>query len=648
MTDTLQKKFLEKDFTPDVEGTFENREHGGLTLDELVQELDDNSKDAGASTTHIHFNSVDGKDASLHEFIIRDNGCGMNAEKLFDALRLSLHHTHAVGDTGKFGDGLKNATYALGNTIRIVSKMAGQPAVGVHLDLGRMKENKTFRPTSAGAAATYMDSFPSPLWTLWSAQASGTMVSVREIKPAHMVNVEMAAALMRKSLSLANSTTRNNSVYIHTNMPPAPAPPPTLAERERVTALTLAQLKTELSSRGVALASLVEKSDYVTALLCAPPPMEHVTPLDPFYRAAQEKLEAVAETELLVYTDAARKVSIYERLTGNRIRGNTSKKGAKEVTGTPDVPLYFKLSGTLPEGRGKRVYADEFHQPCAATDLPTGTPLVVKLRFIKVAADVYLEEGKTAAYADVSDRRRGFWFYRGSRLVGAARNLGMSLDDHYNRIRAEVIFPGELDKMVGMRTQKQIGNHLATASLQNALILLWRQVANAWSGASVTDETGSVSSGGSKAKVKPKAKATATAPVMNLLPVTVKKPEENTFPGPPLPASPLAQRPIAEVEAEADAAEPETYNSFVAAQRPSVKEANPNFTPQQCITELARLWQLKKAQTQAPSYQTNLKAKLLPFRQSFPHMNLNRADDATEEEAAALMVAMKTLEDFFA
>ena len=603
MTDTLQKKFLEKDFTPDVEGTFENREHGGLTLDELVQELDDNSKDAGASTTHIHFNSVDGKDASLHEFIIRDNGCGMNAEKLFDALRLSLHHTHAVGDTGKFGDGLKNATYALGNTIRIVSKMAGQPAVGVHLDLGRMKENKTFRPTSAGAAATYMDSFPSPLWTLWSAQASGTMVSVREIKPAHMVNVEMAAALMRKSLSLANSTTRNNSVYIHTNMPP----------------------------------HLDQSQDNIP-----------VTPLDPFYRAAQEKLEAVAETELLVYTDAARKVSIYERLTGNRIRGNTSKKGAKEVTGTPDVPLYFKLSGTLPEGRGKRVYADEFHQPCAATDLPTGTPLVVKLRFIKVAADVYLEEGKTAAYADVSDRRRGFWFYRGSRLVGAARNLGMSLDDHYNRIRAEVIFPGELDKMVGMRTQKQIGNHLATASLQNALILLWRQVANAWSGATVADETGSVSSGGSKAKVKPKAKATATAPVMNLLPVTVKKPEENTFPGPPLPASPLAQRPIAEVEAEADAAEPETYNSFVAAQRPSVKEANPNFTPQQCITELARLWQLKKAQTQAPSYQTNLKAKLLPFRQSFPHMNLNRADDATEEEAAALMVAMKTLEDFFA
>jgi hypothetical protein len=111
---------------------------------------------------------------------------------------------------------------------------------------------------------------------------------------------------------------------------------------------------------------------------------------------------------------------------------------------------------------------------------------------------------------------------------------------------------------------------------------------------------------------------------------------------------PGAERLIVETEAIAAHAEPETYNSFVAAQRPSVKEANPNFTPQQCITELARLWQLKKAQTQATSYQANLKAKLLPFRQSFPHMNVSRADDATEEEAAALMVAMKTLEDFFA
>ena len=90
--------------------------------------------------------------------------------------------------------------------------------------------------------------------------------------------------------------------------------------------------------------------------------------------------------------------------------------------------------------------------------------------------------------------------------------------------------------------------------------------------------------------------------------------------------------------------------------RPHVKEANPTFTPQQCITELARLWQVRKAQSQTQAqvqdqtkaYLTPLKAKLLPFRQLFPQMNLNRAEDATEEEAAALMAAMKTIEDFFA
>lgn len=38
----------------------------------------------------------------------------------------------------------------------------------------------------------------------------------------------------------------------------------------------------------------------------------------------------------------------------------------------------------------------------------------------------------------------------------------------------------------------------------------------------------------------------------------------------------------------------ETYQNFVKSIRPSVKEANPDFTPQQIITEIASLWQKKK------------------------------------------------------
>lgn len=38
----------------------------------------------------------------------------------------------------------------------------------------------------------------------------------------------------------------------------------------------------------------------------------------------------------------------------------------------------------------------------------------------------------------------------------------------------------------------------------------------------------------------------------------------------------------------------ETYQNFVKSIRPSVKEANPDFTPQQIITEIASLWQKRK------------------------------------------------------
>jgi len=38
----------------------------------------------------------------------------------------------------------------------------------------------------------------------------------------------------------------------------------------------------------------------------------------------------------------------------------------------------------------------------------------------------------------------------------------------------------------------------------------------------------------------------------------------------------------------------ETYQNFVKSIRPSVKEAHPDFTPQQIITEIASLWQQRK------------------------------------------------------
>jgi len=41
----------------------------------------------------------------------------------------------------------------------------------------------------------------------------------------------------------------------------------------------------------------------------------------------------------------------------------------------------------------------------------------------------------------------------------------------------------------------------------------------------------------------------------------------------------------------------ETYQNFVKSIRPSVKEAHPDFTPQQIITEIGSLWQQKKNPT---------------------------------------------------
>lgn len=603
MTDALQETFLAHDFTPDVCGTLTNREFGGLTTGELTQELRDNADDAGASMTQIHLNSVDANSATLHQFSILDNGCGMLYEKMLNAFILSKHHEHAADDTGKFGDGLKNATLALGNSIHLVTKKAGSEAFGIHLDISKMKKANKFTPTSAGSATVYKDIFPDELWTVFSSQTSGTMISVREIKSTHAGDVTKAAVDIAKSLSFANSTTRGNSVTVHSN-----------------------RLKDSLV----------------------------VDPVDPFYRKSPGDLDSVVETEILVYTMDENKLGIYERLTSERIRGSGSKKTPKEVVGTVDAPRYFKFTGLMPEGRGKKVSGDEFHRPVTAEVLPVGEPMNLKVRLIKVSEGAYKEEGLPGArLADVANRRRGIWFYRNNRLVGAARTLGLSLDDHYNRIRMEVTFPGDLDTLVGMRTQKQIGE-VANDALRNALVLLWKQVSNQWIKKEIVsdDDTATVMSEDAESvapapkapakaasKAVPKTATKKSPTVATTLPITVVPRTAAPAPEPAVAPSP---QPTA-APAAAPAAAPQNHQKFFAAVRPLIKEANPNFSVQEITAEIGHQWTAQKA---LDAERTQLKAETLAFSQKIAELSTELCDTATIEQITQLRAAMKVISEF--
>ena len=135
--------FDQMDFTPSADGTLDNMKYGGIDVPEISQELKDNCDDAGSKNTDIYLLPKDTTDNKLTQFIIHDDGCGMNQEKLWDAVILGKRHAHTEDDIGKFGLGLKNATMGLGDNITIVSKTTSTQAVGVYLNIRDMRSLNT-------------------------------------------------------------------------------------------------------------------------------------------------------------------------------------------------------------------------------------------------------------------------------------------------------------------------------------------------------------------------------------------------------------------------------------------------------------------------------------------------------------------------
>ena len=442
-----EASFSQKNFAPDARGTIQNRQYG-IDSKEIAQEFRDNSADAQSTSCEIYLIPHSRDDSTINKFACLDDGCGMDFEKLTDAIILSKHHDHQDVDDGKFGEGINNGVIGMGDDITIVSKKKGCPAVGIYMDLPDMMDQETFKPTSAGLAESYKDRIPKEIWQKFSKQESGTLISIKSIHDTHLANVKNIAKDLRTAFEFTNAEDKGMNVHIKT--------------------------------------SYGEKS-------------EAIKPLDVFYRKNPSSLEYVAETTLKINRLPNGKYEVYEELIGSRYRG-AHRRQDKEITGTAERPSLWKFSGEAPKGRGRKPYDDEFH--FSVNRLPeSGTWFTVPVRIIKVTEEAYKAEGEIEAFKNVQNRRRGLWFYRNNRLVKPASHLGLSLDDHYNRTRLEVRFPPGLDAAMGLRTQKQMGNEIPNEAIHNALIVLFKQLAAKLctkpvrddDGASVVTEDGSES-----------------------------------------------------------------------------------------------------------------------------------------------------------
>lgn len=110
------------DAPPDPLGLFNILARAGHSLPSAVADLVDNSLSHGAREITITFPNPN---TGGRWMCIRDDGTGMTASGLRDAMKIGHQRDYADGDLGKYGYGLKGAAWSQADRLTVVSKAVG-------------------------------------------------------------------------------------------------------------------------------------------------------------------------------------------------------------------------------------------------------------------------------------------------------------------------------------------------------------------------------------------------------------------------------------------------------------------------------------------------------------------------------------------
>lgn len=121
------------DITPNASKTIESLRYLTYTNATALADIVDNSLDANAENITI---TID-KEKYI---IIQDDGFGMTFETMCEAIKLGSNTEKESTDLGRFGMGLVTASISMGRKLEVVSKITGQKAHKVCLDLDKIME----------------------------------------------------------------------------------------------------------------------------------------------------------------------------------------------------------------------------------------------------------------------------------------------------------------------------------------------------------------------------------------------------------------------------------------------------------------------------------------------------------------------------
>ena len=125
------------ELNPEPRGQYELYKGLGYTIPEALSDLIDNSIDANATEAMIRFIRTD---KTLEAIQVIDNGEGIPANYIETAMQITYASNKTSKSLGKFGLGMKTASFALADRLTVVSRSKKDKPVGRCWDLETIKE----------------------------------------------------------------------------------------------------------------------------------------------------------------------------------------------------------------------------------------------------------------------------------------------------------------------------------------------------------------------------------------------------------------------------------------------------------------------------------------------------------------------------
>lgn len=169
----------------------------GYKLPEAIADIVDNSVDAGAKNILIRFFC---SDSAIRRVAIVDDGAGMSEASLLQAMQFGADVKHAASDLGKFGMGLKAASFSQCRSLSVLT-MQGSKAAGRRWTVHNIEEGwkcERLHPDDA-AAVLKLD------WGAAKIRQQGTVVLWDELDRFHVPTGGIEVALRRLRAQLQQS-----------------------------------------------------------------------------------------------------------------------------------------------------------------------------------------------------------------------------------------------------------------------------------------------------------------------------------------------------------------------------------------------------------------------------------------------------------